>query len=185
MLGVTKASLLEREANYIGGDVNFVSKTVFRQNGRIIKFGLNFNLPSNNLDALSTTHRDIKGGSNTNKILPRAPIFTRTSSAFLAAKKPGGVLTFNNFDPFTFAHRLNRDLDNHAQPLNATRGGINYARISSWYLNDAAGRTHRKGYSVDLDYKLNPNTTAYFYTQANTSSLANRAPEFRLHGPDP
>lgn len=180
MLEVTKAPTPDMEANSIGGNVNLVSKSAFSQKGQIIRFGLNFNVTSNNLDGLSATNRDVNGDGETNKIRPGGTFLYSNFFGVLGDEKNlGVVLTYNNFDTFTFAYRINKDLGRNALQPNAKLDDINYARISSWYLNDAPGRTHRKGYSLNLDYKLSPNTTAHLYTQANSSQLANRTRQFR------
>lgn len=180
MIEVTKAPTPDMEANSIGGNVNLVSKSALSQKGQIVRFGLNFNVTSNNLDGLNATNRDINGEGKTNKILPGGTfLYSNVFSVLGGQKNLGVVATFNDFDTFTFAYRINKDLGRNTLQPAATIADINYARISSWYLNDAPGRTHRKSYSLNLDYRLNSHTLAHLYTQANTSYIGNRTRTFR------
>ena len=182
VIEVSKAPTPDMEASSIGGNVNLVTKSAFEQKRRIVTAALNFNVTNYNLDGLDSKTRSINGGGTAEKIRPGGNLyFSDTFNVFGGRSNLGVVFTFNDFDTIIQAYRINKDLGRNTQQPNADIGALNYTRISSWYLNDSPAQTHRKGVSLNLDYRLTASTTLHLYTQANSSLIANRNRQFRLN----
>ncbi len=158
---VYKAPIPSMPANAIGGTINMVTRSAFLQKGRRIRATLNLNANSEDMSLGGTSGPD---DGEKRKVVPGGT-FMYSNSFF--DNRLGVVLSLSStnlygnggtaYDQMTYVNPPGGDYTN-ASPA---------AYVRQYQREDHTNYNERKGVSLNLDYKVSDNTTAYLRTTFN------------------
>ena len=171
---VTKAPTPAMDGDSIGGSVNLVGKSALTLKGRRISYNVNLTGPATDQFKFSKTY----GGADSLSHKIRLGGNFSYSDQMLGGKL-GVVLTANTYSFYAPAPRA---IAAYTYPGGATgpRTGPTDAWQRQLQLADGGPTTSRQSYSLNLDYRLNDQTTIFLRSQLGLSQLDNRGRSFTL-----